>query len=663
MAIAAWLPVALPAYAQSADEGPVIVSTEDTWEGFKLEPIHFAMDFLGRAEETKVRSPTTGRRRDLLREFRATGSAWTKGYIGHPNFFDLNLAGTFGLGQQFIDSQSTGRRERPIETIDEYDVSGVLLQTSDFPTTIYSHRNHDYLNQQFGDTLDSLVTESGIQTDLRSATFPTSLHYFHRTEEQTSHLNDANFAITQDTFEWLSTWRPTTSQQVTWDYTLDNVTETGDLRQNNTFLRQHAIGTHELNFGDNDEHQLRSTFFGYNESGEIDMSRLRLDEALRLRHTPRFETLYNYGVDWSKLNEDDQIFQHGSAGFRHKLFESLWTSFDLGGSRLQMPDQSFISNQVFTNLDFDYRKLVPLGELSASAGVGLDYRADGERGTPLTILDEPHAFPASGRVLIQRQNITASSIVVTDSTGFITYVEGIDYTVQVFPDRIQITRILGGSIADGQAVLVDYEIGPEPAADTTTFTASGSVRYDFEESFVAGLGVYMRYLHQDQDRKSKSPDVILPANVEDITLGADYRIGYLLLSAEEQWHDSSLSPYEATRLNAQYRLPLGVGTALDATANYDMIDRTTESTTTTIATVKGRWTQRIDQTLSFALTATWRNETEDPSSTVEAFDQTFEIFWRYRQTSVTASVHNSFVNSNADDTSYLTVQLALRREF
>ena len=136
-----------------------------------------------------------------------------------------------------------------------------------------------YKPEHLGDTLDSLVTESGIQTDLRSATFPTSLHYFHRTEEQTSHLNDANFAITQDTFEWLSTWRPTTSQQLTWDYTLDNVTETGDLRPNNTFLRQHAIGTHELNFGDNDEHQLRSTFFGYNESGEIDMSRLRLDEA------------------------------------------------------------------------------------------------------------------------------------------------------------------------------------------------------------------------------------------------------------------------------------------------------------------------------------------------------------------------------------------------
>ena len=45
------------------------------------------------------------------------------GHYGHPNFLDFNLSGTFGLGQQWIDADSTGRHESPIETIDEYDAT------------------------------------------------------------------------------------------------------------------------------------------------------------------------------------------------------------------------------------------------------------------------------------------------------------------------------------------------------------------------------------------------------------------------------------------------------------------------------------------------------------------------------------------------------------
>src|SRR5205085_2076409 len=112
-------------------------------------------------------------------------------------------------------------------------------------------------------------------------------------------------------------------------------------------------------------------------------------------------------------------------------------------------------------------------------------------------------------------------------------------------------------IGDGQLVAIDYAVGPEPANTTTTIGVGTSWRYDFDESFLKGAGVYIRYFHQDQDRTSSKPDLLLPANVDDLVVGADYRIGVITLSAEHQWHDSTLSPYNATRFNANYDQPMG----------------------------------------------------------------------------------------------------------
>ncbi len=661
----AWLPVAFAApclqAAPQSDE-PVVVGTEDKWEGIQFEGLHFALDLVGHVEENRIKSAGTTSR-DSFNEIRGSVTGWTRGYIGHPNLIELNLLGTFGLAQQWIESDTTGRNEQPLNTFDEWDVSAVILQKSDLPTTIYSRATQEYLTQQFSDTLDTNVTETGIQTEIRSPVVPTTLHVFHRTEEQTSQLQQSDFNITQDTLEWLSQWRPADNQDVTWEYTLDNVAQSGDLRPTNTFVRQHAVGTHELRFGESDQNRLRSNFFGFDQTGDGALTRLRLEELLDLRHTPRFETIWDYLVDWTKVQDQEQLFQAAKGGFRHKLYESLDTNFNLGGTNLNVSDPNFTSSNVFSDLAFNYHKKVPLGRLEAAVGGAFDYRMDSERGEPFDIANQPHVVPSSGIVMLQQQNIVTSSIVVTDATGFITYVEGVDYTVTQFPGRVEITRITGGSIVDGQTILVDYQIGPEPASDTTTLAANASVRYDFDESFVRGLGVYMRYFHQNQDISTTDPGVLLPADVDDLVVGADYRIGNFFASAEQQWHDSSLSPYDATRLVATYKFPLGIGSFIDAYAGYDMLDRTDVGSTSNVLNVRGRWAQRIDRQLTFAINLLYRNEQDDPGGSVDAFQQGIDVVWSYRQTTISANLHTSFVNSDTSNTDYLTFQVGVRRQF
>jgi len=663
------LAIAPPALAQQGDEGPIIIGEAPKFEGVHFEPVHFTLDFLARYERDTVNPLVGPTRHDDVDEYRGTLTADTSGFIGHPNLISFNLSGSFGLSQQYVRSDSANRHEDPLTTIDEYDVSVLLLKASKAPTTLYSRRSETFLDRQFGDSIRSVATETGAIVLLRSDVAPSSFHYFHREEDQTSEINPADFNLVQDTFEWETQWKPSANQTLTWDYTFDNVQESGDLRRSNSFMRHNALATHTLDFGPDNVNNLRSTLLLFSETGDFPLDRVRLDESLRLRHSPRFETQYDYAIDWTDRHDASQLFQRGSAGFRHKLFESLVSSGDIGASMLQTDPDDFTSQQVFADLGLDYTKQAPAGRITAGLNLSGTLQQDSERGSPIAIFDEAHAFGPSGLITLERQNIEPASIVITNATGILTFLPGVDYTLRAFPDRVEIRRVLGGSIAEGEVLLIDYRIGPEPASDTTTLGIGVTLRYDFEETFLKGVGLYARYFHQDQERDTRGGvgsgaiGALVPADVDDLIVGADYHLGNLSLLGERQMHDSTLSPYNATRFAGTYVQPLGLASSLTFTATYDDIERTEEDTRNTIATIGGRWLQRVGNHLNLGVGALWRTEHDSAGLDVQGFEQTLDVTWQYRQTTVYGSFRNSVLDSNADDTMFQTFQIGLRREF
>ena len=654
----------LPSLNSSAqEEGPVVVGVEREWETIKFNPVDFTLELVARYENDEVETEGQPKQRDSEWILTEALTAATTGYIGHPNFIELDLSGTFGLEETWLDSDTLGQDDDSIETLLRYNVSALIFKQSDAPATVYSTRSQTLINRQFGSSLDSIVEQHGARMVLRSPTAPMTFHYFHREEDQSSDFDFSDFNIVQDTFEWFGQWFIDPHQQLIAEYTFDNVNESGELRPTNSFVRHNAIATHNLDFGPESEHNLRSTLMYYSETGDFPIDRLRFDEALRLRHTPRFETLYDYDFDWQQTPDADQMFHRGSAGFRHRLFESLVTSFDAGGSYLTVDPASFTSTQAFAHLNFDYTKKVPFGRLSAGLFGALTWQDDSESGAGFLITDESYLIGSSGIIILNRRNVDPATIHVTDSTGLITYVEGIDYTVTVLGDRIEIRRVLGGDISSGDTVLVDYFVTPEPANTTDTVAVGSTARYDFDEGWLTGLGVYVRYFHQDQDRRSDGPEVLIPANVDDLTFGTDYRIGYLTLAAERQVRDSTLSPFNATRFDARYALPLGLGSALTLNATYDEIDRIEEDLRTTIMTAGGRWSQRWTDQLNMNLAAIWRHEEDTGEIEVDGFEQQIDLTWRYRQTTIYGSFRNAFLFSNVSDSTFQTFMIGLRREF
>jgi hypothetical protein len=652
--------ILVSAVARAQDEGPIVIGEGQDLETVAVEEVDVALDLEGRWRQDET-TPQDGMKiRDRETFFRETVELATRGYLGHPNLVHLDLRGQFGLEQNDLSDGETGITQRTSDTLLDYAAVADFLRNAKLPFTLYATRTSTLVDRQFGSTLDNSLSEYGGIVNLRSDVAPMRLQVFHRDERQSDPLAGEDFRLSQDSVTWHGDLNLQSWHHLAWDYSYDHVDETGFLRPTNTYERHDVFVTDDYSF--TEDADLRSALRYLKQTGDFATESLRLDETLRVRHSRTLDTRYDYTFDRQVFGDDTQSIHRGAARLRHQLFRSLITTAELGGSILNTEAQNFTSTQVFGNVDLEYTKDVPYGSLRATLDLGYTIQSDGERGTEFQIRDERRSFGSSGLIIIERRDIVPSSIVITDATRVFTYAEGFDYSVRATSERVEIRRLLGGNISDGEVVLVSYRVGPEPASDTSTVNYGGTLRYTIDEGPLTGLALYGRYLEQIQNRDGVDP-TLPESDFRDILLGVDYDLRELSLNAEYEMRTGSFSPFDALRLEADYTHDLGAGSALSLTGVYQDITRTDDDINATIATLSGRWSQQWDPHLRSALTLIWRDERDSGSFDSQGFEQLLTLSWTYRQTAIYASVRNTFVDSDVRRTDAQLVRLGFRREF
>lgn len=681
---AAAMMLACSAHGQDAGD-PVVIGEEQELEWFKLTDVRATADFSVRYRENSIKREGE-RRSGRELELRESIELMTRGFMGHPNLFEFELMGRFtptqrrtnldslsriGLtqtrgSQGGLATDAVGQSTWEFEYITEYDFVGRILQESDLPITIFSRRTDTTMSRPFGETFDTTTMQHGARAAWRHETMPGSIQYFYRDSDTRSRSGTFDTRVEQHTVQLQNRFQISSNQELTVDYTFDDVKQTSPsaTQATRSFQRHDALLTHNLDFGEDEQHSLRSQLHFYDESGSFDIRRLRLFERLRLRHSDRFETRYDYTFDWVQRPGVDQIQNRGQAGFQHRLFDSLVTTANVGGSHLTLSNPDFASTEIFGDIDLQYTKEVPYGRLNAGASFRYNHRQDTDRSGPVQIVNEPHTFSAAGFILIQRRLVDVGSITITDATGTITYSAGLDYTVIDFRDSVEIRRVVGGNIADGQSVLVTYRFGDEPGQTTDTFNMRFTLRYDFDEGPLRGLGVYGRYFQQDQWRSGDPEDWFLPpADIREIVYGADYRIGDITALVERTHRDSTISPFDSTRIEARYSRPLGRGSSVLLAATWLDIDRYEDDIRTEILTLSGRWNQQLTDRLHMGVEVLWRDERDSARFNLQGFEQRLDLSWRHRQTTVYGSVRNAWLDSDASKSHFLDVFIGLRRQF
>ncbi|MHC4764158.1 MAG: hypothetical protein ACYTF2_03535, partial [Planctomycetota bacterium] len=610
------------------EPGIVVVSPRPELKWLHFHEIDVALELEWRRDVDEVDRAVGGEVRDVQDRFREVLELGTRGFAGHPNLLQLDLSGRFRMTQRLLDLDSTGTNETVDEFLLEYDFSGLFLAEQKFPVLVYSRRNQSDIDRVFGGSLEQTWTQTGAQLTVRDDRFPTNIQVYTRELEQNDSSLNQDFILDQNSLEADGRVELGASQSLWWDFTYDDVDQSGDLRATQSFERIEGNLTHTLDFGDTDQHQLRSVLRLFDLSGDIDHEQFLFTERLRLRPSDDLLTWFDYRFEDLQRSNVEVRSHRGSGNFRHTLYDSLVTSGRLGGIHQDLRNEDFQSDEINGDLRFDYTKRVPLGTLFAGADFNGSRIWQDERGEPLPVLDNAFTFGPSDLIIIFQENVVASSIVITDLTGTILYSLGVDYTQLVLPDRVEIRRVPGGNIAPGETVLIDYDIGPEPEGRTTTLGAGFDLRYTLDEGMLSGLSVYARYFEQWQDRSPDDFAAGLPENdFSDLIFGAEYNAWKIYLKAEQQIRDNELSSFDSTWLEARYVEPLGRGSTLVLRAWWQEIDRDDADIRTTTTTISGTWNQQITDRLRGRLVLLYQNIDGDAGFDSEAFEQQLDVTW------------------------------------
>jgi hypothetical protein len=654
--------LACGAFAQ--EPGLVVVSPRPELKWLEFYSLDAAVELQYNREVSEV-DPTQGSKTtDVEDRFREILELGTRGYAGHPNLLELDLSGGFRFTQRLLDEDTTGIDETVDDFLFEYDVSGLFFQQQKFPFTLYSRRTQSDVDRVFAGSLEQIWTQTGGRLVLRSDRFPTTIEAFVRELEQNDRSFNQDFTLDQWTVQADGRVDLGPTQRMSWDMKYDDIRESGDLRATRNFERFEANALHTLDFGPTDEHQLRSTLYYFDESGDFPFTQLQLTEQARFRPNRNLDVTFDFRLEDLDRSEVELRRYLGSGNFRHQLFDSLITTGRVAGIHQDLLHDPFKSDEVLADLAFDYTKRVPLGTFFAGLAVGWDRIWQEERGLPLPVVDNAFTFSPSGLIVITDDNIVASSIFITDLTGTIVYSLGTDYLQLVLPDRAEIQALPPG-LNPGDMVLIDYTIGPEPAGRTTVSTGAVNVRYTFDEGPLAGLSVYTGYRAQDEDRSPEEFVAEQPDNdFTELRYGMEYNAWKLYLKAEQQVRDSDVSSFDSTWLEARYTEPLGRGSSLALSASYQYIDRDEVDTRTATTTFSGSWNQRITDHLQSSLILLYQDIDANVGFDSEAFEQQLNLRWQYRRTEIYAQLRNRWRNNTgADDTFFQTIAVGVRREF
>ncbi|MGE3108986.1 MAG: hypothetical protein AB7G11_17290 [Phycisphaerales bacterium] len=647
---------------QPTDDGPVIVGERrGKYNLLELPRFGFELEFFGQWQKDTTKQGGSSRQTDTEDVFRGTANLDFEAYVGHKNLLDISGTMKLGLDYTHTESDTLGEKRNDLEFTNLYDVQGLILGEGPVPVTAYSRRVDSRLRRQFFGTIKNITSETGVIARLKSEAAPITLQYFHREEDESDPLGTIDSSLVQDTFSLSGQLRLGEHQRLELDYAFDDAVETQAFGFRNSYQRHDGTFTHVIEFGKDNLDSLRSSLRVYDQSGVFAQSTYRLDEQLRLRHSDRLESRYDVTAEQQTRGGVDQTLLGGSATVRHKLYDSLVSSATAGLRRLEVDDE-FTSDEAFINGLLDYTKKVPVGRLNVSTAAGYNRQDNSERGGDLPVLDEAHVFNDPFPVTINRRNIVASSIVVT-TTAHSPLFEGLDYTVQAFADRVELRRVLGGAIGNGDAVLVTYDIGPEPGNVIDTTTVSVSARLNFDETLAKGLSLYVTYRRSDHALHADQPALFVLDDFEDLLYGAEYQIGAVTLLAERQNHESEVSPYDVVRFQARYNQRFSRESVVNLEYSHETVEYALTDNRLQLDRVTFRWTQRLDEALRASVEIQFRNEQDRLSDDVRAWDQAIELTWRKRQTTIFASFHNTILDSSSVERTSQLFTIGIRRTF
>src|SRR5262249_46774354 len=161
-----------------------------------------------------------------------------------------------------------------------------------------------------------------------------------------------------------------------------------------------------------------------------------------------------------------------------------------------------------------------------------------------------------------------------------------------------------------------------------------------------------RFTDQHQSIDQTGAIDLIPDSFTDTVIGAEYRIWKTTWGAEQEWYDSTLSPFDATRFFLRYVDRFGRNTTASINATYTILYYPDDDDTLRLLLLSGMMSHQFTRELYAFGSVVYRNEDDEIRGKTNGLEEQIELNWTRRQTTVYALFRNSNLSTDFQDTSF-----------
>ena len=547
------------------------------------------------------------------------------GTLLDPGFITFNGDLNFALTQDHFredgDRFLVSRKDSDSGILLQYDLRVNFFQGKIISGSIYGLRQDDRISRRFQPTLDERRTGFGTSWTFAHEKFPMELSYdFLETDRWGNRDKRDDEEFDEQTFHYGVSWLIGDHHRLKFSY---DHTETQQEFQGRRLrfdtTRDLMIAEHELEFGDEYQHTLRTLVHWQEESGDFARDLFEIGPQLTLRHSDSFQTSYKYQFNRERYAGLDIETQRVDFQFIHQVYSNLTTTVDVFGLFEDIEDD-INTTQWGASVDWQYNRKNRFGHFYANLALAYDTeQVRGDNGLRV-ILDESHTFRDPVAITLRNRNVAPAAIVVTDTSNRRVYRSGVDYIVYRQGNAMRISRIRNGRIADGDTILVDYQYATPADGQLDT------VRVDFsiEQRFSNGFTPYYRWSYRNQEDDSSFGFARRADLTDHHRIGVTYEKKRYTLGAEYEIFDDTIEPYDAFHLNGLVHFIQVADHTMDVSARFSRLqfDGGTDDRSVTLLDVEldHRW--RWSESLSTVQRIGYRHEEDSIDGTTQGWDVT-----------------------------------------
>lgn len=460
----------------------------------------------------------------------------SKGYLYHPALLQFGVKCAPEFTQSFKaysdnsgDKGSDGSSFRP-----NYQLNATLLSQKPYTLSLFSQHLEAQSWASYTGITTTLTDSYGADLSLKYSLFPTTLGFSKSNAEQQGYYRSSN---DWEEFHLLTRH----SDKISGESSLSSTYSANRQETNNvstTIKTFNTIVNNQLKLLQDERLKLASNLqYTHQDATTSRTNSFFVNEQLDWRHLPTLQSQYLYNYRRVTTATSANYWHSLDARVTHTLYENLTTVAGVSGI---LNDADGGSQKTASGmLSTDYRRrLGTWGNLGVTAGLNEQYsHRSGTAGT-VQVSNEPHTLSVGNDTYLNQADVILTTITVTNSSGAVIYVNGIDYRIDQIGRSTRISRLPLGSIADGQLVLISYGYTRSAGFDDQLLTQQYGTTLDLFRT----LFLSYRYLQANQTILSgPPPDRLNNSRIHLATARFDEGWGESAFTYEDAVSNSDLS--------------------------------------------------------------------------------------------------------------------------